>query len=62
MKKCSIATAMRIAPFTVIGLFALLWIPQFNQAFFSLIYGIVGLLHVPAILVGSGYNLFQFWR
>jgi Zn-dependent protease len=58
----TVAGAMRIAPFTVIGLFALLWIPQLNQAFFGLIYGILGLLHVPAILVGSGYNLFQFWQ
>lgn len=58
----TVAGAMRIAPFTVIGLFALLWIPQLNQAFFGLIYGILGLLHVPAILIGSGYNLFQFWQ
>ena len=58
----TVAGAMRIAPFTVIGLFALLWIPQLNQALFGLIYGILGLFHVPAILIGSGYNLFQFWR
>jgi Zn-dependent protease len=62
LSRQSVATAMRIAPFTVIGLFALLWIPQLNHAFFGLIYGILGLLHVPAILVGSGYNLFQFWQ
>ncbi|MEP6478356.1 MAG: site-2 protease family protein [Rhodoglobus sp.] len=58
----TVAGAMRVAPYTVIGLFALLWIPQLNQAFFGLIYGILSLLHVPAILVGSGYALFQFWR
>lgn len=55
------AGAARIAPYAVLGLFALLWIPQINQAFFSGITGIITLLGVPNILVSSGYNLFQFW-
>lgn len=54
--------AWRIAPFAVIGLFALLWIPQVNHAFFGLITGILTLLGVPGTLVGAGYGLFQFWR
>lgn len=53
--------AARVAPFAIIGLFALLWIPQINAAFFSAISGILSLLGVPGIMVGSGYNLFQFW-
>lgn len=53
--------AARIAPFAIIGLFALLWIPQVNAAFFAGIIGILTLLGVPGIMVGSGYNLFQFW-
>lgn len=54
--------AAAIAPFAIIALFALLWIPQLNQAFFGLINGILSLLGVPGILIGSGYNAFQFWR
>ena len=56
-----LAGAARIAPFAVLGIFALLWIPTVNQAFFAAITGIIRLLGVPPILVGSGYNLFQFW-
>ena len=53
--------AARIAPFAIIGLFALLWIPQFNAAFFNGIQGITTLLGVPGVLIGSGYELFRFW-
>lgn len=53
--------AAMIAPFAVIGLFALLWVPSINQAFFGLINGIVSLLGVPPIMVGSGYNIYTFW-
>ena len=54
--------AAAVAPYAIIALFALLWIPQLNQAFFGLINGILSLLGVPGILIGSGYNAFQFWR
>lgn len=54
--------AAKIAPFAIIGLFALLWIPALNQAFFGAIFGAVSGLGVPPILIGSGYNLYQFWR
>lgn len=54
--------AAAVAPFAIIALFALLWIPQLNQAFFGLINGILALLGVPGILIGAGYNAFQFWR
>ena len=57
-----LAGAAQIAPFAIIGIFALLWIPQINIAFFTIIQGIMSLLGVPPILVGSGYALFQFWR
>ena len=56
------ARAVRIAPYAVIGLFALLWIPPVNAAFFSGIDGILSLLGVPGGFVGAGYALFQFWR
>ena len=54
--------AARIAPYAMIGLFALLWIPPVNAAFFAGIDGILGLLGVPPGLWGAGYGLFQFWR
>ena len=53
--------AARIAPYAVLGLFGLLWIPAVNSAFFSAIYGLVGLLGVPVGLVGFGHVLYQFW-
>ena len=56
------ARAAQIAPFAVIGLFGLLWIPAVNIAFFSGIDAIVSLLGVPQGYVGLGYSLFQFWR
>ncbi|MBX3098874.1 MAG: site-2 protease family protein [Salinibacterium sp.] len=54
--------AARIAPFAILGLFAILWIPALNSAFFAGINGILSLLGVPAGYVGLGYGLFQFWR
>ena len=56
------ARAARIAPYAVIGLFALLWIPPVNAAFFTGIDGIISLLGVPEGLWAAGYGLFQFWR
>ena len=56
------ARAARIAPYAVIGLFALLWIPPVNAAFFSGVDGILSLLGVPQGLWTVGYGLFQFWR
>jgi Zn-dependent protease len=57
-----LAAAARIAPYALIGLFVLLWIPAVNAAFFDGVLGLVRLLGVPPILVGRGYSLFQFWR
>lgn len=57
-----LASAARIAPFALLGLFVLLWIPAVNAAFFEGVLGITRLLGIPPILVGRGYDLFQFWR
>lgn len=57
-----LARASRVAPFAILILFGLLWIPPVNAAFFGLIFGLTDLLGVPGILIGSGYGLFQFWR
>ena len=54
--------AAKVAPYAIIGLFAVLWIPAINQAFFGTIFHVANVLGVPPILVGSGYNLYQFWR
>jgi len=54
--------ASRIAPFAILILFGLLWIPVVNAAFFGFILDVLSLMGVPGILVGSGYGLFQFWR
>lgn len=54
--------AAQLAPFAIIGLFALLWIPAVNRTFFAGIDGILTLLGVPAGFVSAGYGLFQFWR
>ena len=50
-----------IAPFAILGLFALLWVPALNTAFFSVIIGITTFLNVPAVFVWSGFDLFRFW-
>ncbi|MFM9877205.1 MAG: site-2 protease family protein [Rhodoglobus sp.] len=57
-----VARAMRVAPFAILILFGLLWIPVVNAAFFGVILGILDAMGVPAVLIGAGYNLFQFWR
>ena len=51
-----------VAPYAVLALFALLWVPAINQAFFGAIYGVLGLLGVPPILASAGFGLYQFWR
>ncbi|MEO8093932.1 MAG: site-2 protease family protein [Pseudolysinimonas sp.] len=57
-----LARAAQIAPFALIGVFVLLWIPQVNVAFFNGIFGIMQLIGVPPSLVSIGLGQFQFWR
>ncbi|MCU1439724.1 MAG: hypothetical protein JWP85_721 [Rhodoglobus sp.] len=52
----------RLAPFAIIILFGLLWIPAVNRVFFTGILGIVALLGVDPGLVAAGYQLFRFWQ
>jgi Zn-dependent protease len=56
-----LAGAARVAPFAILILFGLLWIPVINVAFFGIILDILGALGVPSSLVGFGYTLFRFW-
>ncbi|TQS39929.1 site-2 protease family protein [Cryptosporangium phraense] len=50
-----------IAPYAVLLLFVLLWIPPVNQAFFSIVLWFLDLLGVPEGLTGYGQQLFRFW-
>jgi Zn-dependent protease len=53
--------AAKVAPYSILILFALLWIPVLNQGFFTVIFDIVTFLGVPTGLIGVGYQLFRFW-
>lgn len=53
--------AASIAPYVFYGFLILLLVPAVNQAFFGGIYGLLGLLGVPPILIETGRSLFQFW-
>jgi Zn-dependent protease len=57
-----LAGAARVAPFAIIGLFVLLWIPAVNAAFFNGVFGILRLVGIAGVSVQEGYSLFQFWR
>lgn len=54
--------ASRIAPFGFLILFALLWIPVLNRAFFDAVFWFLGLFGVPTELVALGNQLFRFWQ
>lgn len=56
------ATAAKIAPYGFLLLFALLFIPVINSAFFSVVFWIFDLSGVPAVLPSYGWDLFLFWR
>ena len=56
------ATAAKIAPYGFLIVFALLFIPQLNAAFFDLIRWLFELSGVPSNLANQGWNVFMFWR
>jgi Zn-dependent protease len=61
----SLQTRRAVAPFAQYGMlavFALLWQPQVNQAFFDLVYGIMHLFGVDDFYIYFGHHLFQFWK
>jgi Zn-dependent protease len=51
----------KVAPFGFLLLFALLWEPRINRAFFWLVFGLADLLGLPPDLYAEGYGLFRFW-
>ena len=50
-----------VAPYAFLVLFALLWLPPVNHAFFSFVLWIMELFGVPTALVSVGDSLFRFW-
>ncbi|GAA3489781.1 MULTISPECIES: site-2 protease family protein [Streptomyces] len=50
------------APFGLLLVFALLWVPEVNRVFFDVIYGITGGLGVGEAEAYCGRDLFQFWQ
>ncbi|WP_225830889.1 site-2 protease family protein [Streptomyces sp. NK08204] len=50
------------APFGLLFVFALLWLPSLNQAFFDLIHSVLQALGISEDETYCGYDLFRFWR
>lgn len=55
-------SAAKVAPFGFLLIFALLFIPVLNRAFFDFIYSIIGVFGVPPALVSEAWRLFLFWN
>ncbi|NEC23926.1 site-2 protease family protein [Streptomyces parvus] len=51
-----------IAPFGLIAVFALLWIPEVNIVFFDAIHALLRGLGVEEFQRYCGYDLYRFWR
>ncbi|MEU9378675.1 site-2 protease family protein [Streptomyces sp. NPDC048255] len=51
-----------LAPFGLIAVFALLWIPGVNSFFFDVVYGLLGSLGVTETEAYCGRELYSFWR
>jgi Zn-dependent protease len=57
----TLRSAMKVAPFGFLVLFALLMIPALNSAFFGIVFGFVELFGISSNLVEFGDTLFRFW-
>ncbi|MCY0926640.1 site-2 protease family protein [Streptomyces sp. H27-H1] len=51
-----------LAPFGLLAVFALLWIPEINAYFFDAVYGVLSALGVSELEAYCGRNLYQFWQ
>ncbi|MFJ3877976.1 site-2 protease family protein [Streptomyces sp. NPDC090077] len=51
-----------LAPFALIGVFALLWIPEVNAVFFDAVSGILRGLGVSDLDTYCGRDLYRFWQ
>ncbi|MEU3467018.1 site-2 protease family protein [Streptomyces sp. NPDC048387] len=50
-----------LAPFALIGVFALLWIPEVNSAFFDVVQAVLRALGVSDLETYCGHDLYRFW-
>ncbi|NJP72916.1 site-2 protease family protein, partial [Streptomyces sp. C1-2] len=50
------------APFGLLFVFAVLWIPSVNETFFDMVYGLLNSLGIDNNTTACGYELFRFWR
>ena len=53
--------AYQLAPYGLLIVIAILWIPKINSGFFALITRLTDLIGVSPLLVGFGDQLFRFW-
>ncbi|MCP3758075.1 site-2 protease family protein [Streptomyces sp. TBY4] len=51
-----------LAPFGLLAVFALLWIPEINAFFFDAVYGVLSALGVSELEAYCGRDLYQFWQ
>lgn len=56
------ASAEKIAPYGFLLVFALLFIPVLNRAFFDIVFSFIELFGTPLWLIRHGWDLFVFWR
>ncbi|MGW5335207.1 site-2 protease family protein [Streptomyces bauhiniae] len=50
-----------IAPFGLLIVFALLWVPAVNRVFFDVVYTLLSALGVDGAFSDCGYYLYRFW-
>ncbi|MFI2369808.1 site-2 protease family protein [Streptomyces sp. NPDC018833] len=50
-----------VAPFGLLAVFVILWIPEVNQVFFDAVYGAMEALGVHEVEIYCGRDLFMFW-
>jgi Zn-dependent protease len=51
-----------MAPFGLLILFGILFVPQLNDAFFTVVLALSDTIGVPRVLIDTGLDLLQFWR
>lgn len=50
-----------LAPFGLLAVFGVLWIPSVNQYFWMAVDALMGVFGVPSVYTSYGYSLFHFW-
>ncbi|WP_327367058.1 site-2 protease family protein [Streptomyces sp. NBC_01217] len=50
------------APFGLIAIFALLWIPELNHSFFDVIHALLRALGISDATTYCGFDTYRFWR